>query len=325
MGLVIAGIDEAGYGPMLGPLTVGMAVLRLESWKSGDAAPDFWRLLSRCVCQSPRDARGRLAIADSKKLKLPNDGRRHPLAYIERAVLSVLVARGESAATDDDLFSVIGCDRGEGAWYGGESVRLPAAHTPEQLALAANALRIGLERASCRVLDVRCCRIGERAFNEAVASTGTKAAATLIGIGSHLRRVMGSEAARAGSGDEVRVVCDRLGGRTRYAGALARVLPGATVVTIEESDELCRYRVERDGRRMVVLFMPECESAHLPVALASLVAKYVRELAMMRFNRYWCGRFPELKPTAGYVTDARRWLAEAALSDAEREALVRIA
>lgn len=312
---------------MLGPLTVGMAVMRLESWKPGDAAPDFWRLLNKCVCKSAKDARGRLAIADSKKLKLPNDGRRHPLEHIERAVLSVLAARGETAACDEDLFRVMGCDRGEGAWYSGEPVPLPAAHAPEQLALVANALRAGLERAACRVLDLRCCRIGERAFNDVVASTGTKAAATLIGIGAHLRRVMGSEAARAGSGDEVRVVCDRLGGRTRYAGALARVLPGAAVETVEESEAQSRYRVERDGRRMVVLFMPECESAHLPVALASLVAKYVRELAMMRFNRYWCGRFPELKPTAGYVTDARRWLAEVAtaLSEDERDALVRIA
>ena len=76
----------------------------------------------------------------------------------------------------------------------------------------------------------------------------------------------------------------------------------------------------------IVQFMPEAESAHLPVALASMVAKYVRELSMARFNRYWCGRVPELKPTAGYSTDARRWLDEMreVLEPAERAAMVRI-
>ena len=45
-----------------------------------------------------------------------------------------------------------------------------------------------------------------------------------------------------------------------------------------------------------------------PTALASMVAKYVAgELSMLAFNRYWCARLPELRPTAGYPTDARRF------------------
>lgn len=64
---------------------------------------------------------------------------------------------------------------------------------------------------------------------------------------------------------------------------------------------------------------------HLPVALASMIAKYVRELAMHRFNRYWSKRMPELKPTAGYTLDARRWLADAAqvITKEERAVMVR--
>jgi hypothetical protein len=48
----------------------------------------------------------------------------------------------------------------------------------------------------------------------------------------------------------------------------------------------------------------------LPAALASMVSKYLRELAMLALNRYWCGVVSGLKPTAGYPTDARRWLAD---------------
>jgi len=41
-----------------------------------------------------------------------------------------------------------------------------------------------------------------------------------------------------------------------------------------------------------------------------LTAKYLRELAMEAFNRYWTSRVPGLRATAGYPVDARRFLAE---------------
>ena len=49
---------------------------------------------------------------------------------------------------------------------------------------------------------------------------------------------------------------------------------------------------------------------HLPVALASMTAKYLRELAMIRLNRFFREALPEIKPTAGYVQDGRRFLQE---------------
>jgi hypothetical protein len=39
-----------------------------------------------------------------------------------------------------------------------------------------------------------------------------------------------------------------------------------------------------------------------------MVSKYVRELFLRRFNRYWQAQQPGLRPTAGYVQDARRFL-----------------
>ena len=44
----------------------------------------------------------------------------------------------------------------------------------------------------------------------------------------------------------------------------------------------------------------------LPTALASMTAKYLRELSMRAFNEFWCARVPGLRPTAGYPTDAPR-------------------
>ena len=41
-----------------------------------------------------------------------------------------------------------------------------------------------------------------------------------------------------------------------------------------------------------------------------MTAKYVRELMMGRMNQYFKGLQPGLRETAGYVQDARRYLAD---------------
>ena len=49
----------------------------------------------------------------------------------------------------------------------------------------------------------------------------------------------------------------------------------------------------------------------MPVALASMAAKYLRELSMQAFNAHWSARIPGLRETAGYPVDAARWRREA--------------
>jgi hypothetical protein len=40
-----------------------------------------------------------------------------------------------------------------------------------------------------------------------------------------------------------------------------------------------------------------------------MASKYLRELLMLEFNRFWCGQVPGLKPTAGYPGDSSRFFA----------------
>jgi hypothetical protein len=122
-----------------------------------------------------------------------------------------------------------------------------------------------------------------------------------------------------------RIVCDRLGGRRFYAPALAAHLPGATVTALEEIPAVSRYRITRGGLDHELAFRVGGEAASPLTALASCIAKYARELAMLLFNRWWCATCPGLSPTAGYPEDARRWLAAAdpSLVGRWREELVR--
>ena len=41
-----------------------------------------------------------------------------------------------------------------------------------------------------------------------------------------------------------------------------------------------------------------------------MVAMYMRDLAMRAFNDFWRARLPDLRPTAGYPTDAKRFRKE---------------
>ncbi|MEY4841715.1 MAG: hypothetical protein RJA12_439, partial [Planctomycetota bacterium] len=84
----------------------------------------------------------------------------------------------------------------------------------------------------------------------------------------------------------------------------------------------------REGRGSLrVHFETEADARHLPVALSSMTAKYLRELRMARLNAFFAERLPGLAPTAGYVQDGRRFLAEIepllASAGVQRDALVR--
>jgi hypothetical protein len=110
-------------------------------------------------------------------------------------------------------------------------------------------------------------------------------------------------------GERTIVWCDRHGGRRHYAGLLAECFDVPLVVP--EVEVAARSCYELPAARCRVEFHVGGE-ARPPVALASMTAKYLRELAMIAFNEEWSRRVPGLAPTAGYPVDAARWRREAA-------------
>ncbi len=319
MGLIYSGIDEAGYGPMIGPLCVGRATFRLDGWLPGDAAPDLWAELRDAVARSRADAKSRIPIGDSKKLKLANNAvRNHPLVHLERGVLAMLSAMGETPATDEELYRLLGVELEDHAWYGGEPIDLPLGSSPDLLRIDAQHLGAVMHRRGVELLSLRVCSIGESRFNEIIRARHSKSAATEFALSSHLHALRDGLPA----GEHLRVVCDRQGGRTHHGELVGSIWNGMKAV--EESARASRYLL---GDEVGITFTPKADDGYFPVALASMAAKLVRELAMMRVNRYWGSRVAELKPTAGYVQDARRWLEDVkpAMSTEERKTMVRIA
>jgi ribonuclease HIII len=301
--LIYAGIDEAGYGPMIGPLCVACSVFRVDDHDpDASGACDLWKRLKKAVCKKRTDKKRRIAIDDSKKIKLPNDGAIHPLRFLERGVLGMHMAAAECPACDSDLFGHLSVTVSGAPWYS-SITSLPVAHTIDELRITAARLRQTLSAESVTCEALRCETIDAESFNSQVAAMGAKSSVNFCAVLRHIDTIW-----KRWPNDHPRVIVDRQGGRMRYIDDLLRAWPGVKVHVMSEDETLSRYRLELNGSLLTVSFLVEAESAHLPVALASMTAKYVRELFMMRLNRYFQALMPELKPTAGYYGDGRRYL-----------------
>lgn len=305
---------------MLGPLCVAQASVSVADFSHGQRVPDVWDLLTKSVGKTKRDAKSKIAVGDSKALKLSNSSvTQHPLVHLERAVLAFLSARdGTYPTTDIQLFAAIGAELEDRPWYRGDPIELPVANNPDMLAVDSSHLKSNMTKQGVGLVDLRVRVIDVAEFNDLYTTRRSKAAATELALRDHLHGVY----SRLNDFDHIRVVCDRQSGRTKYHELLSQVFEG--LVIREETPRASQYET---GDRLGILLTPQADDAYFPVALASMAAKLVRELAMMRFNRYWSTRQAELKPTAGYVQDARRWLCDmqSVITSDERNAMVRLA
>ena len=299
--LIYAGIDEAGYGPMLGPLCVGASVFEVFDHTPAQGAPDLWQRLDRVCCRAGEDRDGRIAVDDSKKLLGARSGKLHPLRRLERGVHGFLP--GDALpSTDTRLFDSLGTTPGRHAWYTSETA-LPLSTDHDEMQVLRARLHRSLEQAGVRCTLIRCEAVDPREFNHEFSRMGSKAD---INFRAAMRLV--EQIWKQHPTSHPRVILDRHGGRTRYLAPLRLAYPDATIQVLAESPAISRYRIHIGDRELTISFAKEAEQSHFPVALASMTAKYIRELHMLRLNRFFQTHLPELKPTAGYVQDGRRFL-----------------
>ena len=79
---------------------------------------------------------------------------------------------------------------------------------------------------------------------------------------------------------------------------------------VAEGPQTSSYELRAGGRTVRLSFEVEADDRYLPVSLASMVSKYLRELLMDCMNEYFVGMSASLKPTAGYWKDGQRFVEE---------------
>ncbi len=296
----LIGIDEAGYGPNLGPFVMSAVACQAPARRS---IPDLWDLLRSCVRRAGEAADDRLLIADSKMVYSPARG----LSELETGALALLVSASASVPSKlaqclADIAPTAAESLNGEPWYTGES-EIPLVACPNTVAAQANRFQLTCSKRRLSLHLVRSAIVCTPAFNGVLDRVGTKGAVlsqTLGQLLSQLRAALPDD-------DAFELVIDKHGGRDYYAATLQQALPDGMIVARQESAERSVYAALGLEREMRFTFEPRADFSHFCVAAASMVSKYLREMLMHEFNRFWKTHVPELKPTAGYPGDAARF------------------
>lgn len=302
---LLVGIDEAGYGPTLGPLVVASSM-----WRIPHTDPDInlWHALRDAVARDAGRGQWRIVVGDSKRIF----DRKKGIGSLERSVHAFLSILEPDLSDISRMLALLGApilDHWlEAPWYRDIHLSIPADPSSAASTDVRRKLADTMSQSGITCTAIRATVLPEHVFNQRLAQTHNKAHVLIEQV---LRLI--DQAARTAGDEALRVVVDRLGGREDYRGLLMSAFPDRELHILRMDDEVSQYRLlprRGSGADWQVRFQVEADGVCLPVGLASMTAKYVRELLMLCFNRFWQSRHPDLRPTAGYYTDAQRFLTE---------------
>lgn len=299
----LAGVDEAGYGPFVGPLTVGYSLFRVP-----DGAAELGKILLPVAAPKAEHKRGdrRIWLDDSKLVHQGTLGR----GRLERSVAAFreLCVPGRSTLEPWVSEPPAGPPRllRASPWHRTLAGPLCPSADEGRARLDAAALTRTLEKGGCalQAFGARAAPANEwnALLTEHGDNKGSAHFAVTMEVVRHLLEVSGDA--------PLRIELDRHGGRSRYGALLKRALDADTVETHGENEAGSAYTLHFDTRAVQLRFSEDADAKFAPVALASLAAKQTRERLMDLHNEWFGARLPGLAPTKGYGTDGRRWLRE---------------
>jgi ribonuclease HII len=297
---LLIGVDEAGYGPNLGPLLVGgsawLVPPELDEINFSNALSTVFQTSAwKAGCQH-------VPLGDSKKLYSSSSG----IKSLEIGLLTMLRSLGLDFHNLELFLGMLARSKvaieTNPPWY----QTLTSIHVPSDPTYCTEIQRLsemtlaalrphGIELVACRANVIT-----EPEFNRGVAqcdSKGRVLSTATLDLVSQLLKSEGWHTAE--------IFCDRQGGRKNYLPLLLEWMPDSWFVEAGQSAERCSYRTNAVPE-LTIHFTIGGDSFP-PTALASMIAKYLRERLMEAFNEYWVEQCPGLKPTAGYPQDAQRF------------------
>ena len=293
MGVVI-GMDEAGYGPNLGPLVVTATVWEVP----GDPnETSFWDEFSGIIDQVVPVKDSHIQIADSKAVHNSSAG----VGPLEMGVFCALAVCDQLPISLCDLWSRIAhlppSPSDDEPWFDDCDLPLPQVVALDRVRHWARQWLDRCAEHGIKLREIRSDVVLTRRFNQLTRAHDSKGIAL-----SRISMQLLGQVWKANGKVPTTIIADKHGGRNRYDELLQEITGDRFIFRVEEGTQLSRYKVGQSEIR----FETRAE-AHFPVALASMVSKYLREVAMILFNNYWQRQLPDLRPTKGYPGDARRF------------------
>ncbi|HML74672.1 MAG TPA: hypothetical protein PKB02_09270 [Anaerohalosphaeraceae bacterium] len=308
---ILVGIDEAGYGPLLGPLVVsGVAFSLPQSLLKSD----LWSVLNSAVSKDKKGLAGRLLINDSKKAFSREKGPVHLLRTVLACLETISQSQNPLAsfAAPQTLLELLKQispsswgDLNRYPWY--KELSSVALSWPQDAAIAAGVWQRTLDKQQMKLLWMQTRFLEAGLYNERIDKIKNKSRVLFIEICSLIHEAFHHYADNDGP---MQFLIDRQGGRMQYHQELLRMFPGMELTILGESETLSSYEMSTGSKKMRLHFSVEADSKFLPVALASMTSKLIRELLVEELNRYFAKSCPSLKPTAGYWQDGQRYIAD---------------
>ncbi len=302
---LLVGVDEAGYGPSMGPLTIGATAWRVPS---DFDANEMTRLLEPEFLPKPlKPDSTHVPMGDSKKIhrgKLAVEGLMLGARFLCFAADEIAGSDWESRVAE---FAIEDWQRlAKIQWYGPQ----PSLYAwqldqtiPNQTAYFGAALA-KLNLHSIELVGIRMRVIDEIEFNRQVDRTGNKS--TLLSESS-IGLVRAVITNFSNDGEVIEVYCDKHGGRNRYQSLLTFMFDQEWFGIEIESRDCSRYASMWSGHAMQIQFKVDGDSI-FPSAAASIIAKWTREEMMNRLNGFWQAKVKDgVASTAGYYVDAMRF------------------
>ena len=256
---VLIGIDEAGYGPILGPLVISAAAFEVPT---SSAKACLWETLKTSVSPTTSSRKSRIPILDSKKLFCRGNG----LAKLERSVLAVMTAWRGLPPSLHGLLGLLCPDLPvklrDYPWYRDADPALPREADAGGIRLAASMLLRDLDCHSFSVAGLWSEVLPERHYNRLVNSTQNKAV-VLSGLTLRLMQ----RVADAYPDRELHFAIDKQGAREVYGPLLLRAFEDKRLKVLDERPEHSAYELTGRNSGWRVSFSQSGESRHLLVAL----------------------------------------------------------